>query len=172
MRIYIQGVIALALLCIGTTPVCGIEVGNEICPGRIASLTPVPGNLDAEFASERIEIRQCPLDPAKLSGWVQLVAWEKGAAKPSLIINTEDSGFYQYAFIQGAYAFEIIGGKASEIVVIAFEGGKPRIALQRSTLSHPKISTDAESLTVTIRDEKGRQQEYSFPKSGAPSGRK
>jgi hypothetical protein len=162
----------LLLLCIYLVPVFGVEIGKELCPGRIASLTPIPGNLDAEFAPERVEIRQCPLDPAKMSGWVQLVAWEKGAYKPSLIVNAEDSGFYQFAVIQGVYAFEIIGGKASEMLVISFEGGRPRIALQESSLLHPTIRADAESLTVVIRDERGTPQEYRFPATGAPSHRK
>ena len=169
MRLYS---LVCVVLFIPATPTFGIEVGKELCPSRLATLTPIPGNLDAEFASERVEIRQCPLDPAKLSGWVQLVAWERGELKPSLILNAEDSGFYQYAVIQGVYAFEIIGGKASELVVIAFEGGKAKIALQRSTLSHPEIRTDAESVTVTIREETGKEQEYRFPKSGLSSPRK
>jgi hypothetical protein len=161
-------VVLPALFCEGGVMLRAVEVGKELCPYRIASLTPIPGNLDTQFAAERVEIRQCPLDPSKLSGWVQLAAWEKGAYKPSLVLNLEDSGFRQFAMISGVYAFETIGGKASQVLVITFEFGKPKIALESSVLSHPRIRTDAETLTVSCRDGTGHEHEYRFVKSSTP----
>jgi hypothetical protein len=143
-----------------------------LCPSSIATLTPVPGNLNAEFAAERVEIRRCTVDAAKLSGLVQLAAWEEGATKPAFIIDLEDSGFYQIAMIQGVYAFEIIGGKASRIIVISFNDGMPQVALDETSLSHPVIQTDADSLTVVTHREAGQTVERRFNRTGKAAGRK
>ena len=159
-----------ALFCvvlIGMFAEPGLAESSTLCPNLIASLPTSPGNLDATYAAQRLEIRQCPVDIAKRLGVFQLVAWSKNATSPTLVYEVEESAFHQFVMIEGVYVFEFVGGTAQLLVAIVFEGGGPRIGLNVSTLAEPKIiSTPSMVLIEYIdnRDHKLHRQEFS--KSG------
>jgi hypothetical protein len=46
--------------------------------------------------------------------------------------------------------FELIGGKAQEALVILFETGKPKVALEVSTLGKVVFTSDRERLSVDV----------------------
>jgi hypothetical protein len=139
-----------------------------ICPTIVASLMNVPGNLDATTSAQRVEIRRCVVHAARSAGAVQLVAWGRSSQTPDLVLNLEETGFHQIAMIEGVYAFELIGGKAQEALVIVFERGKPKVALEVSTLGKVVITSDRERLLVDVSEwdrETKREVEhhYLFP---------
>jgi|RhiMetdeSRZDD1v2_1073273.scaffolds.fasta_scaffold1189524_2 hypothetical protein len=144
---------------------------DVLCPNRVASLTKLPGRNDAVLNAQRVEIRQCPLGADEqfgltpTAGTFQLVAWERNGIKPSLIFNTSESGIYQMAMVEGVYAFELIGGLASQIVVIQFVEGKPRIALNETSRFPFVLEMSKEKLSVTYSDSKGGRQSRSFLRS-------
>lgn len=139
----------------------------SLCPNLISSLVMVPGNLDAQYTQQRVEIRQCPVDINKSLGVLQLAAWPKDAVTPALVFETEDSGFYQLAMIEGVYVFEMIGGTARTLIAIVFENGIPRIGLEASTLSEPRIVTTPSKIVVEYIDSKdNKQRREEFVSSG------
>jgi len=140
-----------------------------LCPNLIASLVAVPGNLDAMYAAQRVEIRQCPVDISKQAGAFQLVAWAKGAKSPGLIYETEESGFYQFVMIEGVYVFEFMGGTAQPVLAIVFERDTPRIALNTSTLHEPVITCTPSKVIVELIDARDNtKRRFEFQRSGIP----
>jgi hypothetical protein len=158
---------ALPLLVMACSTLYGQHV-SSLCPDLVATLSTVPGRLDATVSIERVEIRRCPVDVAKLLGAIQLVAWKTGEIRPSLVFESEDSGLFQLAMMQGVYVFEFMGGRASRIVVISFESGEPRVALDRASRSDPIITSTGGVIRVEIPEAKPRKsQVYEF-KRGSP----
>jgi|GEM_PF-3071983 len=139
----------------------------NLCPNLIAILTTVPGNLDAGYAAQRLEIRQCPVDIAKRLGVFQLVAWPANATTPALVYETEEAGFYQFAMIEGVYVFEFMGGTAQPVLAVVFENGIPKIGLRASTMSGAKIISTPTTITIEYIDSKdSKLYRRQFHKSG------
>jgi hypothetical protein len=133
----------------------------------IASLMTVPGNLSALYSSQRLELRQCPVNITTGLGVFQLAAWEKGAKRPALVYETEDSGFYQFSMIEGVYVFEFMGGTAQPIVAIVFEKSGPKLALQASTLAEPVITSTPSKISIEFVDSKDKTtRRHEFLKYG------
>lgn len=144
-----------------------LAADTTLCPNVIASLVTVPGNLDAQHAAQRVEIRQCPIDISKDLGVFQLAAWSKGATTPALVYDTEESGFYQFAMIEGVYVFEFMGGTAQPLVAVVFENGIPKIGLRASTLAEPKITSTPSAIVVEYIDTKDNKlHRREFARSG------
>lgn len=161
-RLVLFGSLALRL--------CGahaLAADTTLCPNLIAALTTVPGNLDAQYAGQRVEIRQCPVDVPKRLGVFQLAAWSKNASFPALVYETEESGFHQFSMIEGVYVFQFIGGTAQPIVAIVFENGVPRLGLRASTLSEPKITSTPSAIVIEYVDSKDNKlHRHEFARSG------
>lgn len=144
-----------------------LAVGAALCPNLIASLATVPGNLDAQYAAQRVEIRQCPVEIPKDLGVIQLVAWSKGATAPALVYETAESGFHQFAMIEDVYVFEFMGGTAQPLVAIVFENGIPKIGLRTSTLAEPKIISTPSAIVIEYIDSKDNKlHRHEFARSG------
>jgi hypothetical protein len=145
--------------------------GDRLCPNRIASLMTVPGNLDALILAQRVEIRQCPVDVQKARGSFQLVAWQKAAAEPSLILETEDSGFSQLVMIEGIYVIELMGGRVSRTVAIVFENGKPRVAMNEPSRLEPRIQSDRSKVLVELVGLANEKRRFEFKSGQTTTGR-
>jgi hypothetical protein len=144
------------------------QQARSLCPDLIATLSTVPGRLDATIALERLEIRRCPVHIATRLGTIQLVAWKTGETKPSLLFESEDTGLRQLAMVQGVYVFEFMGGRASRIVVISFESGEPRVALDTTSRSTPVITSTGKAIRVEIPGtDPSKTRVYEF-KRGSP----
>lgn len=162
--------ISVLFVFAGATSLSGIEEGKSLCPHRIASLMTVPGNADALISAQRVEIRQCPGAAASLSGWIQIVAWKKGMWKPSLILNAEDSGFYQLAMIEGVYVFELMGGIAQQVLAIVYTDGEPKLALNTSSRGEISLETSSSKIIVEVpgrTPDDAKRYEFSRTDSGA-----
>jgi hypothetical protein len=155
----------LCLLHLLHLSLVAVEESDRLCPNRIASLMTIPGNLDSLTASQRVEIRQCPLDVNTGSGWFQLVAWQKDAATPSLILNAEDSGFKQFVMIEGVYVIQLIGGTAYITLGITFETGNPTLAFQESSKEAPIIQSSSSEVIVELVNVRSVKRRYVLRRS-------
>lgn len=162
----------LCLLHLLHAPLVAVEKGGCLCPNRIASLMTMPGNLDALTASQRVEIRQCPLDVRKGSGFFQLAAWQKDAADPALILNMEDVGFQQFVMIEGVYVIQLIGGTAHITIGITFESGTPTVAFQEASKAPPIIQSNASEVIVELVDVRNVKHRYVLRRSDSGARRR
>ena len=158
----LQFVLAVLLVLMCGARLGAAEKQRPLCPNLVASLMPVPGNLDAMLAAERVEVRQCPIDLKRKSGTVQLVGWSDNALHPDLVFETEDSGFYQVVMIPGVYVFELMGGQSSRVVAIVFENGMPSLALNEGSYVAPRISSDSSKVVVEVEDRNRKKDRYEF----------
>ena len=99
------------------------------------------------------------MDSQRNFGVVQLAAWSRNASTPGLVLEMEESGFKQIAMIEGVYAFELIGGKASRVIVVVFDSGTPRVALRDSALDKVVITSNATRMMVDVRSFEGANQQ-------------
>lgn len=156
-------VVWLGLVC----QLSGNPVGEPLCPNLIASLMTVPGNLDALVAAQRVEVRQCPVDLKTRLGSFQLAAWQQGAATPALVLQTEDSGFYQMVMIEGVYVFELMGGRATRVIAVVFNAkGIPALAIDESSRHPVRVQSQASHVVVELQDLKNQARRFAFEKSG------
>lgn len=88
------------------------------------------------------------------------------------MFESEDSGLYQFAMVQGVYVFEFMGGRASRTVVISFESGEPRVALDTTSRSTPIITSNGEAIRVEIPDtDPSKRRVHEFKRSSPIIGR-
>lgn len=162
----------LCLLHLLHLPVVAVEKSDRLCPNRIASLMTIPGNLDSLTASQRVEIRQCPLDVRTGSGWFQLVAWQKDAATPALILDADDSGFRQFVMIEGVYVIQLMGGTAYVTLAITFESGNPTVAFQEASKEPPIIQSNSSEVIVELVDVRNVKHRYVLRRSDSGARRR
>jgi hypothetical protein len=111
------------------------------------------GNLSADVAGQRVELRQCIVKTSPTFATVQIVAWGAGETTPSVSFDTEERRLNQFAVTKDAYVFEFAGPSRSRVFGIAFEWGKPRFALRTTARAHTEMISDGNSITVKIYNE-------------------
>lgn len=95
----------------------------------------------------RVEVRRCD---AAVSGSLQIVAWESGALKPSLVIDTTDFTVVQAAGRQNAFVIETTGGPRDRVYVVLYEDGKPTLKLKQVTKGTARVTLQRDSLDLVI----------------------
>lgn len=133
----------------------------ELCQPRLATLAPSLGVFEDASSGPRVEIRRCPFDSAG-NGTIQLAAWKQAAKSPSLVFNSTGGGIRQLAMIQGVYAVEFLGGIATRVVVIEFDQGVPRLALDTDSKSTFTITSNPSRLVIQWTDYSGRAMRREF----------
>lgn len=97
----------------------------------------------------RVELRRCG---ETVSENLQIVAWEAGASKPTLVVDTTDFAVVQTAARQNIYVIETTGGPRDRVFVVLYEQGKPTLRLQRVTRGTARITLFRNSLELVIPD--------------------
>jgi hypothetical protein len=96
----------------------------------------------------RVEIRQCGPETA---GSIQIVAWTSGkSAAPALVVDTGDFGVVQTVARANVFVVETGGATRDRVFIIVYEGGQPKVAMQRTTRGTASVRVDRTSLDVEI----------------------
>jgi hypothetical protein len=166
MRIHFQfWIIVAAAISLAAGPIFAQNMMAEPC-------SQIAGMLVTEFTYQtplselpRVEIRQCG---ANSSETLQIVAWERGRSKPTLVLDTSDFSIAQSLARDNVFVIETSGGSRDQVYVIAFRGGMPVLELKRVTKGSANICINATSVDVEIYgifagDAPPRTETHKFP---------
>jgi hypothetical protein len=123
---------------------------KDVCPKKVATLAPLIGSPYQASKGERVEIRQCFV--TETIGSFQILAWERGATSPSLMIDREQDELRQLVMIPGAYAFEIPAASATTVIGIVYQNGHARKAVEDSTKDTITIKSNGNSIIIQVVD--------------------
>jgi hypothetical protein len=142
-----------------------IDAGSKqreprICDQLVTTLIPQRVFRVPDNQLPRVEIRSCA---AGISEGLQLVAWQRGAFAPSLVVDTYRFTVAQLVMSGNAFVIQTAGGTTDVLQVIVYENGKPRLALERFIKGYPTITTRYEEVRIDIPQEDGPGAQVSFP---------
>ena len=160
MRHHLRPLLLVLLACASRAAAAG-EQSPEVCARLVGLLTSDFIYHVPNTALERVEVRQCDAGAGEA---LQLVAWERHAKAPSLVLDTKDFGVVQAVNKGTVYVIEAGGGPRDHVYVIIYDAGKPKLALQRVTRASAEILVGVAAVRVRIPNTwTGKTEVFSFP---------
>ena len=114
-----------------------------ICPDVFATLPSKIETLPAP-SLERFELRHCP------GGEIQVVAWERGASRAAVVLNTGDHEYRLLFHKFSVLVLQTLGGASDHVFVFAFESGVPKLALKTATKDEIRVRSDRSGKQETV----------------------
>lgn len=108
---------------------------------------------------ERVEIRKC--FPG-LADSLQLVAWQRAARKPSLVLETTDFTIVQLVMSGRVFVVETTGGTRDIVWVITYQSGVPKLALKAITKGYAVVTSDYKRVSIEYPDLNKQIRQHSF----------
>jgi hypothetical protein len=130
-------------------PLLGQTASPQLCASTVVILVNQFTFQRSLLETARVELRRCG---ESVSENLQIVAWETGASKPTLIVDTTDFTVVQTAARQNIYVIETTGGPRDRVFVVLYEQGKPVLKLQRVTRGTARITLSRDNLELVIPD--------------------
>ena len=112
----------------------------------------------------RVELYRCSQNNGAN---IRIVAWEAGARKASLTVDSYQLAVVQTAARHNIFVVETGGGSRNEVVIIVFRAGRPQLVAQQRTKGTAELRVSESAFDVKIvgiwaGDAPERVKEYHF----------
>lgn len=136
---------------------------GEPCPVLLTTLAPQLMFRHPLNRLRRVELRSCRPGASEN---LQLVAWEDRSDKPSLVLETADSTVIQLFMRGSVFVIETARDAYDTLMVIVYEKGRPRIALQQTVRDPATIAVSGDEVKITLRENQGPTRSYTYTIGG------
>ena len=133
---------------------------GDLCAEVVSTLYPQWTSRTTRESLARIEVRNCPVADW---GFLQIAAWEEGASRPTLVVDTRRTTIVKVAMAGDVFVLETAGASSNVVQVVQYKSGRPQLVLDDAIKAYAQVDISWKKVVISLPQEKAPPKVYEFP---------